>query len=261
MKRWAPWALALVTAAGLALAGSNGVGTGGLTGFPNAGVGSGSTLGPGCVVTATGIYCVVVDAGTVYAANGKFDVLDSGVLNVEGQIGAAGPIIGRAATNTNALAVATSGARVDFGAGAADYASSDGTTVTFANHLSVAGTLWGKSAWANGAGGSMLGSGTAPTVVACSGTAASIVWANGSFAFKFDVGTSCAGESTATITFGSSASDEWSCSCFIRAGTVTNLTQTSGSATTAVLTNYSKTLGTAVDFADGDDVQCMCLGG
>lgn len=101
---------------------------------------------------------------------------------------------------------------------------------------------------------------TAVTVVACSGTAASIVWVNGTASFRFDVGTSCAGESTATITF-TAMTNEPTCSCFIRAGTVTNLVQTSGSTTTAVLTNYSKTTGLAVDFTDGDDVQCACTGG
>lgn len=35
-------------------------------------------------------------------------------------------------SGSNAFAVATNGARIDFGAGASDYASSDGTTVTFA---------------------------------------------------------------------------------------------------------------------------------
>lgn len=40
-----------------------------------------------------------------------------------------------AGSGSNGLAVSTSGARVDFGAGASDYASSDGTTVTFAGPL------------------------------------------------------------------------------------------------------------------------------
>lgn len=44
------------------------------------------------------------------------------------------------ASGSNALAVATNGARVDFGAGASDYASSDGTTVSFAGPIAVGGT-------------------------------------------------------------------------------------------------------------------------
>lgn len=41
------------------------------------------------------------------------------------------------ASGSNAFAVATNGARIDFGAGASDYASSDGTTVTFAATVSA----------------------------------------------------------------------------------------------------------------------------
>lgn len=44
-----------------------------------------------------------------------------------------------ATSGSNAYAVNTSGARVDFGAGANDYASSDGTTVTFAGPVAVTG--------------------------------------------------------------------------------------------------------------------------
>jgi hypothetical protein len=42
-----------------------------------------------------------------------------------------------AASGSNAFGVTTNGARVDFGAGANDYASSDGTTVTFAGPIST----------------------------------------------------------------------------------------------------------------------------
>lgn len=48
------------------------------------------------------------------------------------------------ASGSNAFAVATSGARIDFGAGASDYASSDGTTVTFAGPINS--TAFGTSA-------------------------------------------------------------------------------------------------------------------
>lgn len=45
------------------------------------------------------------------------------------------------ASGSNAFAVITNGARIDFGAGASDYASSDGTTVTFAGPLTATGAL------------------------------------------------------------------------------------------------------------------------
>ena len=47
------------------------------------------------------------------------------------------------ASGSNAFAVGTNGARVDFGTGASDYASSDGTTVTFAGALTTSGALTG----------------------------------------------------------------------------------------------------------------------
>lgn len=42
-----------------------------------------------------------------------------------------------AASGSNGFALQTNGARVDFGAGASDYASSDGTTVTFAGPIAA----------------------------------------------------------------------------------------------------------------------------
>ena len=46
-----------------------------------------------------------------------------------------------AASGTDAFKVATNGARIHFGAGASDYASSNGTTVTFAGPLTTASTF------------------------------------------------------------------------------------------------------------------------
>ncbi len=50
-------------------------------------------------------------------------------------------VLARASSGNNAFAVNANGARVDFGAGASDYASSDGTTVTFAGPTSSAGNV------------------------------------------------------------------------------------------------------------------------
>lgn len=63
-------ALVLGALAGLgvrvATAGSNGVGTGGLQGFPTVTtIPAGAAIGPGCVVTATGINCAGIDAGNL----------------------------------------------------------------------------------------------------------------------------------------------------------------------------------------------------
>lgn len=45
------------------------------------------------------------------------------------------------ASGSNAFGAATNGSRVDFGAGASDYASSDGTNVTFAGPVTFAGGI------------------------------------------------------------------------------------------------------------------------
>jgi hypothetical protein len=50
------------------------------------------------------------------------------------------------ASGNNGLAVTQNGARIDFGAGASDYASSDGTTVTFAGPVRAASSLGVNSA-------------------------------------------------------------------------------------------------------------------
>lgn len=50
-----------------------------------------------------------------------------------------GLVSSQAANGNNAFSATTNGARFDFGAGASDYASSDGTTVTFAGPISANG--------------------------------------------------------------------------------------------------------------------------
>jgi hypothetical protein len=60
----------------------------------------------------------------------------------------------------NAVKVNTNGARVDFGAGASDYASSDGTTVTFAGPLATSGALSATTGAFSGTITSSVGSGT-----------------------------------------------------------------------------------------------------
>lgn len=48
-----------------------------------------------------------------------------------------GTFLGQVSSGLNAFAATINGARIDFGAGASDYASSDGTTVTFAGPVST----------------------------------------------------------------------------------------------------------------------------
>ncbi len=71
-----------------------------------------------------------------------------GGLTVLGNVGTGGTVSSSVASGTNAFGVLTNGGRVDFGAGASDYASSNGTTVAFAGPISatnVAGTQSGTN--------------------------------------------------------------------------------------------------------------------
>lgn len=100
MKRWAPWLVAIATVAGWALAGSNGVGSGGLQGFPPGGGSTSGAIAPSSVVTP------FVDAGSVVAVNVRC----------------------AAANGADCISVTTTGARVHFGPGSTDYFTSNGTT-------------------------------------------------------------------------------------------------------------------------------------
>jgi hypothetical protein len=100
-----------------------------------------------------------------------------------------------------------------------------------------------------------------PTVVACSGTAASVTASNGTAAFQFDVGTSCAGESTAVITL-PTATTGWVCSC--SSTTADRILQQkvmpNASTTQVTMQNIVISTGANGDFTDGADVACMCRG-
>lgn len=126
------------------------------------------------------------------------------------------------------------------------------------SHDLTAGTfIWAKGGWYNGAAGKLMDSHTAPTVVACSGTAASVTSANGSVAFQFDVGTSCAGESTATITL-PAATTGWVCTCSSTTADRMIQQKVASSTTAVVMTNIVISTGAAGDFTDGADLFCGC---
>lgn len=211
---------ALVVAVPPVVAGGTAVGglkTGGVV------AGSGSQLGPGCVTTATGIYCGELDAGVLFVQGGA--QLGGGLLKV--------------------------GAVVDI---ATDLNVTTGNDAIFNRNARVNGdfTIAGVKFIAD----------TAPTVAACSGgTAASMTWNTHSAVFQFDVGTSCAGESTATITFGEAAANGFVCHCENKTTADRAVHCLSGSATTAVCTNVVISTGAAGDWADGADVWCICFGG
>jgi hypothetical protein len=112
-----------------------------------------------------------------------------------------------------------------------------------------------------GGGSSATDIGTDPTVVACSGTAASITVANGTAAVQFDVGTACAGESTAVLTM-PAATTGWVCSCSSTTADriIQQKVMPNASTTTVTLQNVVISTGANGDFTDGTDVACLCRG-
>lgn len=167
---------------------------------------------------------------------GKFDTLDAGVLYVAGNAQLGGGLV----KVTSVVDVST------------DLTVSGNSDVLVNRDVRINGDL-------NFAGAKLIQD-TAPTVVACSGTAASVTWRNATAVLQFDVGTSCAGESTATITMPASATG-WVCSCSITTADRILQQKAASSTTAVVLTNIVVSTGAAGDFTDGADAFCICMGG
>lgn len=135
------------------------------------------------------------------------------------------------------------------------YIINDGTNSVLGGPWSFAGAVkLGSSVWE---------SPTAVTVTAATGcTSPTVTWSNGSATFQLDVGTSCTGVSTIGVTFPSGATNGWECKCTNTTASATRvIDHAAGTATTLILTNYSRTTGLASDYADGADVRCSCSGG
>lgn len=92
-------------------------------------------------------------------------------------------------------------------------------------------------------------------------TSPAMSWSNGNALFQFTVGTTCAGISTIVLTF-PAAADGYECKCTNTTAPATRIIDSSAwSTTTVTITNYSRTLGTAADFADSAAIRCACRGG
>lgn len=199
-----------------------GLGGGGLSGFPAAPSVNGAAITPTSVTSPLG----------------KFDVLDAGVLNVVGAFQANGAQLESSASGVFARN---------------DFTVTSGNDATFSRHARVNGDF--KMA------GAVTDSSTAPTLTGFCTSPTITSSNNGTAMFQLDVGTSCSGISTGTINFPGAATG-WECQCTNLTATATrNIDQNIGTQTTVVITNYSRTLGTAADWADGADVRCMCRGG
>lgn len=102
------------------------------------------------------------------------DAAQMAVFNNSGDVTLTRTFISSAGSGVNAFGVATNGARFDIGAGASDYLSSDGTTVTFAGPIKSAATQ------TRGTITLTLGTGTATVisgaVCVCSSTTVNIAY-------------------------------------------------------------------------------------
>lgn len=177
-----------------------------------------------------------------------------------------------AASGSNAYAVGTTGARIDFGAGANDYAYSDGTNITFAGPIFGNAAINSASYVASGGymqfgttlytGNSrIIGSSTAPTIIGGFGTTPSITTHNGSFAFRIDVGTG--GTANDGVIALPAASNGWNCFCTTlttASPTVTDCKQIGAGTTTTVTIGNFSAAGTAAAWVDSDIVAVNCIG-
>lgn len=122
------------------------------------------------------------------------------------------------------------------------------------------GQLRGNTAYALGASDVIFVSATAPTVpVAC--TSPTVTWNNGTAAFQIDVGTTCAGISTLSMTMPAST-NAWVCYAVnTTTSTTAEVEMTASTSTSATFTNYTRTTGVALTWVDGADIRIGCLGG
>lgn len=100
--------------------------------------------------------------------------------------------------------------------------------------------------------------GTPSAPVAC--TSPTVTNANGTAAFLIDVGTSCAGISTLSVTM-PAATNGWNCNAdSLTAPATSNPEQSATTTSSVTVTNYVRTTGVAGAWADGADISISCFG-
>lgn len=167
------------------------------------------------------------------------------------------------ASGSDAFAAGTNGAHWHFGAGASDYASSDGTTVTFAGSLTSAVTITALVlSLANGGNFKMNGvmsiDSNAPAISSGFGTSPSIVASNGTLGFQVNVGTGGVATS-GVILMPSTASHGWICNCqdiTTETTTVTYTKQTASTTTTCTVGSFTDIAGSGA-WAASDKLNCI----
>lgn len=105
---------------------------------------------------------------------------------------------------------------------------------------------------------------TAPTIASGGCTSPAVTWANGTTAFLLTLGSSCTGVKTITLTM-PTATNFWACDASNNTSDAKQALMTvasrATSATAVVLTSYSRTAGTPLDYVAADTLLVKCSGG
>lgn len=215
-----------------------------------------------------------ISSGTTISIRNASSALSMGtagteMFRVDGILGVA---TSNAVTGNNAFGVTVNGARIDFGAGTNDYASSDGTTVTFAGPIAATQVTATTAITASNAVVNITSGGNfklnsamsidsnAPTISSGFGTSPSIVASNGTLGFQVNVGGGGAATS-GVIGLPSTASHGWICNCqdiTTESTTVTYTKQTASTTTTCTVGNFTDIAGAAA-WAASDKLNCVAV--
>lgn len=204
--------------------------------------------------------------------------INGATLNLATTVSSNVTLVDTIASGSDAFSVATNGARTHFGAGSGDYASSDGTTVTFngpvtigagGGNLNANGTVISTNgnstdfqmAGSNGAfkvGTSTLFQNTVPTISSGFGTGPSIVASSGTAAFEVNVGTG--GTASAGVIGLPAATTGWVCNCQDITTPSTNVTRMTANGTTScTVTNSAFGTGLATAWSASDKLWCIAF--
>jgi len=143
--------------------------------------------------------------------------------------------------------------------------------ITSSGNVGIGTTAPGSALTINGAlalttsasgAGAVVMSATAPTIASGGCTSPAVTTNNGTAKFKLTIGTSCAGVKTVTLTM-PAAANEWACDAVDLTTNATYRPEQSAAASTTsvVITNYARTTGLAIDWADSEVLLVKCTGG
>lgn len=234
---------------------------------------SGANSGQLCLNATCTTYIWRSGANTMEFVNGGSALLTTSAADGIIRAPTTNPgFLSAAASGSNAFAATTNGARIDFGGGASDYASSDGTTVTFAGPVTVTGAITSGGGTSSiptlstntlslGVNGQIQAAravwyNTVPTISSGFGTSPSIVNSNGTATFQINVGTGGTAFS-GVIGFPNTTLNNWVCSCADITTPGANITRmTANSTSSCTVTNVAMSTGANAAWTASDKLWC-----